>query len=109
MNSRKVSKEDELRQQTVSYESANMDGSHSPYAFIADTISNINSGTFLLFSYYLKRRMIARMGGISNSMMGAGMFSPTSTYGPIKYYCMSCGTQHKQIACHKCGSKGRLS
>jgi len=26
MNSRKVSKEDELRQQTVSYESANMDG-----------------------------------------------------------------------------------
>jgi hypothetical protein len=26
MNSRKVSKEDELRQQTVSYESANMEG-----------------------------------------------------------------------------------
>ncbi|MGC2571920.1 MAG: hypothetical protein WA364_10460 [Candidatus Nitrosopolaris sp.] len=59
-------------------------GTHSPYAFIADTISNINSGTFLLFP--LKRRIIVRMGGISNSMMGAGMFSPTSTYEPIKYY-----------------------
>jgi hypothetical protein len=43
MNSRKVSKEDERRQQIVSYESANMDGSHSPYAFIADTISNIKA------------------------------------------------------------------
>jgi hypothetical protein len=62
-------------------------------------------GTFLLLNFYLRRRMIARMGGINNSMMGAGMFSPTSTYGPMKYYCMSCGTQHKQIACPKCGSK----
>jgi hypothetical protein len=60
-------------------------------------------GTFLLLNFYLRRRMIARMGG--NSMMGAGMFSPTSTYGPMKYYYMSCGTQHKQIACPKCGSK----
>jgi hypothetical protein len=103
MNSRKVSKEDELRQQTVSYESANMDGTYRPYAFIADTISNINRETFLLLNYYLRRRMIARMGGISNSMMGAGIFR--STYGPMKYYCMSCGTQHKQIACPKCVSK----
>lgn len=23
----------------------------------------------------------------------------------LKYYCMSCGTQHKQTACHKCNSK----
>lgn len=49
-------------------------------------------GTFLLLNFYLRRRMIARMGG----MMGTGMFSPI--YEPIKYYCMSCGTQHKQIA-----------
>lgn len=64
-------------------------------------------GTFLLLNFYLRRRMIARMGSINNSMMGAGMFSPTSTYGLMKYYCMSCGTQHKQIACPKCGSKMR--
>jgi len=81
-------------QQTVSYESANMDGTYRPYTFIADTISNINSETFLLLNYYLRRRLIARMGGIRNSMMGAGIFS--STYGPMKYYNMGCGTQHKQ-------------
>ena len=62
-------------------------------------------GIFLLLNFYLRRRMIARMGGINDSTMGAGMFNPTSTYRPVKYYCMSCGTQHKQIACPKCGSK----
>jgi hypothetical protein len=56
-------------------------------------------GTFLLLNFYLRRRMIARMGGMT------GMFSPTSTYGSMKYYCMSCGTQHKKIACPKCGSR----
>jgi hypothetical protein len=62
-------------------------------------------GTFLLLNFYLRRRMIAKMGGINNTMMGTGMFGPTSTYGPMKYYCMSCGTRHKQRACPKCGSK----
>jgi hypothetical protein len=65
-------------------------------------------GTFLLLNFYLTRRMITRTGGINNSLMGAGMFNPTTTYGPMKYYCMSCGTQHKQIACPKCGSKMKL-
>ena len=62
-------------------------------------------GTFLLLNFYLRRRMMARMG---TSIMG-GMFSPTTSYGSsaVKYYCMSCGTQHKQIACPKCGSKMR--
>jgi hypothetical protein len=23
----------------------------------------------------------------------------------VKYYCMSCGTKHKEAACPKCGSK----
>lgn len=23
----------------------------------------------------------------------------------LKYYCMACGTQHKEAACPKCGSK----
>src|ERR1700739_1810060 len=55
-------------------------------------------GTFLLLNFYLRRRMIAKLGGLNSSIMG-GMFSPTSNYsGPMKYYCMSCGAQHKQIA-----------
>jgi rRNA maturation endonuclease Nob1 len=40
---------------------------------------------------------------------GVGVFgsmSPSSVFGDssLKYYCVSCGTQHKQAACHKCGS-----
>jgi Zn finger protein HypA/HybF involved in hydrogenase expression len=26
-------------------------------------------------------------------------------FNPLKYYCMSCGQQHSQRACPKCGSK----
>jgi hypothetical protein len=26
-------------------------------------------------------------------------------YTPIKYYCMSCGKEHREIACPNCGSK----
>jgi hypothetical protein len=55
-------------------------------------------GTFLLLNFYLRKRM-----GSFNAIMG-GMFSPTTAYsGSPKYYCMSCGTQHKQVACPKCG------
>jgi hypothetical protein len=25
--------------------------------------------------------------------------------GPVKYYCMKCGNEHREIACPKCGSK----
>jgi hypothetical protein len=66
-------------------------------------------GTFLLLNFYLRRRMMARMGSLNATNITAGMFSPTAVYGssPLKYYCMSCGTQHKQVACPKCGSKMR--
>ena len=43
--------------------------------------------------------------------MGGGIFNSMSPsmdgYGntSLKYYCMSCGTQHKQAACPNCGSK----
>ena len=66
-------------------------------------------GTFLLLYFYLRRRMMARMGSLNGTSIMGGMFSPTTSYGSsaLKYYCMSCGTQHKQIACPKCGSKMR--
>ena len=62
-------------------------------------------GTFLLLNFYLSRRM----GSLNATSIMGGMFSPTTAYSgsPMKYYCMSCGTQHKQVACHKCGSKMR--
>jgi rubrerythrin len=44
-------------------------------------------------------------------MRGRGVFSSMSSSSPmtednsLKYYCMSCGTQHKEISCPNCGSK----
>jgi apolipoprotein N-acyltransferase len=66
-------------------------------------------GTFLLLNFYLRRRMMARMGSLNGTSIMGGMFSPTTVYSSsaLKYYCISCGTQHKQIACPKCGSKMR--
>jgi hypothetical protein len=66
-------------------------------------------GTFLLLNFYLRRRMIARMGSLNGTSIMGGMFSPTTAYSSsaLKYYCMNCGTQHKQVACPKCRSKMR--
>lgn len=62
-------------------------------------------GTFLLLNFYLRKRMISRIGSVKGTIIG-GIFSPTSSDGgSLKYYCMSCGTQHKQAFCFKCGSK----
>lgn len=62
-------------------------------------------GTFLLLNFYLRRRMIARMGSVKGTILG-GMFSPTSADGgSLKYFCMGCGMHHKQAACPGCGSK----
>ena len=41
------------------------------------------------------------MGGMFGSMSSSSMFGDNS----LKYYCMSCGTKHRQAACPKCGSK----
>ncbi|MDP9287467.1 MAG: anaerobic ribonucleoside-triphosphate reductase [Thermoproteota archaeon] len=43
--------------------------------------------------------MMRKTGSMTRSMFGSGDNSS------LKYYCMSCGTQHKQAACPKCGSK----
>lgn len=57
--------------------------------------------------------MIGRMGMGSGGGIGGGvgMFGSMSSSSPmfgdtsLKYYCMSCGTQHKGLACPRCGSK----
>lgn len=46
-----------------------------------------------------------------NRMRGArgiGMFGSMSSMfedNSLNYYCMSCGTKHREAACPKCGSK----
>ena len=39
--------------------------------------------------------------------IGTGIFHSGNVTGgtSLKYYCMSCGTQHREAACLKCGSK----
>jgi hypothetical protein len=62
-------------------------------------------GVFILLNFYMRKRMMSRMGVRRG---GAGMFgSMSSMFGDnsLKYYCMSCGTKHKEAACPKCGSK----
>jgi rubrerythrin len=57
-------------------------------------------GIFILLNLYMRKRMMRKMGG--------GMFgSMSSMFGEnsLKYYCMSCGTKHREAACPKCGSK----
>jgi hypothetical protein len=59
---------------------------------------------FLLISFIRRRLMMKKMGMNMN-----GLFNPASSrsngYSSVKYFCMSCGHQHKEIACPKCGSK----
>jgi hypothetical protein len=62
----------------------------------------------LLNLLFMRRRMITKMG----MGMGGGLSrlrsssSSSSTFRDIslKYYCMSCGIQHKQASCPECGS-----
>ena len=60
-------------------------------------------GVFILLNFYMRKRMMRRMGmgGMFGSMSSSSMFGDNS----LNYYCMSCGTKHRQAACPKCGSK----
>ncbi|MGA9152853.1 MAG: hypothetical protein WBZ36_19930 [Candidatus Nitrosopolaris sp.] len=48
--------------------------------------------------------MIKRIGIMGAAMFGS-MFGASQNSSSLKYYCMSCGTEHRQIVCPKCGSK----
>ena len=55
-------------------------------------------GVVILLSFFVRRRMFKGRGMPGTSMFGG----PGSS---MRYYCMSCGTKHNEIACPKCGSK----
>lgn len=60
-------------------------------------------GVFIMLNLYMRRIMIKKMGGIGAGATFGSMFGTQNT--SLKYYCMSCGTQHRHIACPNCGSK----
>ncbi|MFL6370428.1 MAG: hypothetical protein ACJ72F_06310 [Nitrososphaeraceae archaeon] len=65
-------------------------------------------GVFILLNLYMRNRMMRKMG---MGMRGEGIFNSMSSSmaggnnSSLKYYCMSCGTEHKQAACPNCGSR----
>jgi len=64
-------------------------------------------GAFVLLNFIRTRRMLKRAGvdmkGLFRSFSSASMNG--GQYTPIKYYCMSRGKEHREIACPNCGSK----
>lgn len=65
----------------------------------------------VLVNYLRARRdIIKRHGGIGRIKGMFGSVSPPIAddrpeYRPLRYYCMDCGNEHKDITCPKCGSK----
>ncbi|HET7148179.1 MAG TPA: hypothetical protein VFI73_06725 [Candidatus Nitrosopolaris sp.] len=62
-------------------------------------------GVFIILNMYMRRIVIKRMGGQGGRAIFGSMFGGGQNSSSLKYYCMSCGTQHRQIACLNCGSK----
>jgi hypothetical protein len=55
---------------------------------------------------YMRRRMVKRTGmGMRGGISGSTSSSSLMFGDTLKYYCMSCGTQHTQTSCPKCCSK----
>lgn len=87
------------------------------FTFPTDLILLILS--FILMSVYNGRKMLTKLGLLDTSHAKGlkGFFKsffqlPTSSsmFGgnsnsQVKYFCMSCGNEHKEISCPKCGSK----
>jgi hypothetical protein len=64
-------------------------------------------GVFILLNIYIRKIIMRKMGGRgATGKLGpmSSMFSSNNS-SALKYYCISCGTQHREIACPSCGSK----
>ena len=76
---------------------------------------------FLLISLYRRKLFLKKLGikdkgmrininltvvkNFFKSLSLNTLGSTTSSSGQVKYYCMSCDNEHREIACPKCGSK----
>ena len=66
-------------------------------------------GLYILVNFLRVRGIIkgyGRKGGIKD-LFGSlfPSMSGSDQNRPLKYYCMSCGKEHRKIACPNCGSK----
>ena len=71
-----------------------------PYDFISVL------GLLILVNFLRVRSVMKRYGGMGRikDMFGS-LSSDSSQYRQVKYYCMSCGKEHNDVACPSCGSK----
>ena len=72
-----------------------------PFDFVAAI------GALILINFFRMRGMMKRYGGMGRMKDLFGSLSSRSgnQNRPLKYYCMSCGKEHNEIACPNCGSK----
>jgi hypothetical protein len=66
-------------------------------------------GLFILINFLRGRSILKRYGGTGGirDLFGSlsSSMSSNNQSGSLKYYCMSCGKEHREIACPICGSK----
>jgi hypothetical protein len=66
------------------------------------------AGLFVLVTYLRGRSEMKRFGGTGGIRNLFGSFSSSISGNQsmqLKYYCMNCGKEHREIACPNCGSK----
>jgi hypothetical protein len=63
-------------------------------------------------NFYSRRKILIKYGDSSKGVKNIfGWLSSLASsereqyHTPLKYYCMSCGKEHKEIMCPNCGSK----
>jgi hypothetical protein len=64
---------------------------------------------FILINFLRGRSILKRYGGAGGIRGLLGSLSSSMSRNdqsrPLKYYCMNCGIEHREIACPNCGSK----
>jgi hypothetical protein len=65
------------------------------------------TGLFVLTYYLRSKSELKRFGGMGGirDLFGSFYSAFNDQYRPLKYCCMSCGREHRKIACPNCGSK----
>jgi hypothetical protein len=66
-------------------------------------------GLFILINFFRGRSILKRYRGTGGMRDLFGSLSSSMSRNdqsrPLKYYCMNCGKEHREIACPNCGSK----
>jgi hypothetical protein len=74
-----------------------------PYPLDFISITSLLPLTYYLRSRSEKKRFASRYG--IRDLFGSFSSAFNDQHRPLKYYCMICGKEHREIACPNCGSK----